>query len=357
MNFQRLRETAELVKKCLDGYPEFKRTGKTPESAYLALRELYVRTDGHFNDVWQSLYAVKNPPVTLPPVNDRVLKGVTAKEIGNAVNALNRDGYYVFPQRVDDRLCQELHEFSLRTPAYMQKEGYYSKEPEKVFDPHNPVAPIYRFDGADTLNQAAAQAIMADPILLNTTQQYFKSSARYCNVQMWWTSPHECDSPSSQLAQMYHWDMDRVRFLNFFIYLTDVGPNDGPHAYIRNSHWRKPARFRQNNFCRFSDAECSEHYPAEDFVQITGPRGTIMAVDGRGFHKATMPTEGNRLIYLVSLSSSLFGQNYPRQPMFLEDENARNAYRAMPGLFDTYDILKDPSQLKKRVPVGAGYTG
>ena len=64
---------------------------------------------------------------------------------------------------------------------------------------------------------------------------------------------------SSEAAQLFHFDMDRIRFLKVFIYLTDVGTENGPHVYVRGSHRSKPPAFFRDR--RFSDAEVKRAFP------------------------------------------------------------------------------------------------
>ena len=89
--------------------------------------------------------------------------------------------------------------------------------------------------------------------------------------------------------------MDRIKFLKFFFYLTDVGPDNGPHCYLRASHDRKPSALRRLD--RITDEEILRHYGPERVVEVMGVRGTAAAVDTRGFHKGKPLTAGHRLIF------------------------------------------------------------
>ena len=43
-----------------------------------------------------------------------------------------------------------------------------------------------------------------------------------------------------------------------------------------------------------------------------GKKGTILAVDTRGFHKGKDLTDSNRLLLQIEFSNSMFGQSYPK---------------------------------------------
>jgi ectoine hydroxylase-related dioxygenase (phytanoyl-CoA dioxygenase family) len=126
---------------------------------------------------------------------------------------------------------------------------------------------------------------------------------------MWWSLavPSSVQERSSA-AQLYHFDLDRLSFLKFFIYLSDVDVTNGPHCYIAGSHrgFKSVELLRDG---RFSDDEIKRHYPNEE-VRITGKRGTIFVADTKGFHRGLPLESGERLIFQIEFCNSLFGAPY-----------------------------------------------
>jgi hypothetical protein len=110
--------------------------------------------------------------------------------------------------------------------------------------------------------------------------------------------------------------MDRLKFLKFFIYLSDVTSKNSPHCYVRGSCFRKPAALLRDG--RIADEEIARHFPAQDLIEVTAPRGSIFAVDTRGFHKGKAVEEGERLLLQLEFTNSLFGQNYGTMPVAAE---------------------------------------
>jgi hypothetical protein len=335
LNTKNLADNLALIKTFADGYGEFARTGVAPTEAYLAMRQLFVRSDGRFNDLFQSVYRIAHPAIADHDAAYGTL-GITAAECDQALRGLREDGFFVFQTRLADELVSELMDYGLRTPARLQKVDQPPAEEEACFDPANVIATNYRIAEAKVINFPVAQRIMCDAALLNIAQRYIASQIHLVNAQMWWTTPYECSSPSPQLAQMYHFDMDRIKFLKLFIYLTDVGPHDGPHCYVRGSAPRKPKSCHRDG--RFTDEELAREYPASDFVEITGPKGTILAVDTRGFHKAKVPTSGNRLIFQLEWANSLFGQYYGRPRLIVKSAELRASLARDPKLLANYAI-------------------
>lgn len=129
---------------------------------------------------------------------------------------------------------------------------------------------------------------------------------------MWWSTPHtDGDGEAnarSQAAQLYHYDMDRLAFLKVFFYLTDVTPDTGPHCMIRGSHRSKPGPLWKDS--RQADATVHAHYGPEDRMELTGPKGSILIVDTRAFHKGKPLVSGERLVFQLEFASDLFGCPY-----------------------------------------------
>jgi Phytanoyl-CoA dioxygenase (PhyH) len=309
-----VRLEASLVKTFLEGYREFRRTGITPVSAYSSMRQLYWRTNGRFNDLATVILGLLNRPDGVAPrpgifgIPDRA-------EVMHAAHNLRAQGYHVFDQRLPTQMCEELVAFARTTngrpliTSTDQPAGSTSEYGEPaVFDETNPAHLAYYFDAKKVMATPAAQKIVSEPWFLNVAQEYLRCKPVNDLVVMWWSTAASKE-PSSEAAQLYHFDMDWIKFVKFFVYLTDVTEDRGPHCYVNGSHLRKPKALLRDG--RFQDEELKGYYAPTDFVEIVGPKGTMFAADTRGFHKGKPLLTGNRLIFQVEFAVSLFGQNYP----------------------------------------------
>ena len=154
----------------------------------------------------------------------------------------------------------------------------------------------------------AAQRLLADESLLVVAQRYLGAAPVQDLVAMWWSAATG-EPASSAAAQLFHHDLDRLRFLKFFVFLTDVDERTGPHVYARGSHRSKPRSLRLDG--RHSDAEVEAAYPGACEV-IAGPRGTMFLADTIGMHKGLALLEGHRLVFQIEWSTSLFGAPFTR---------------------------------------------
>src|SRR5205085_1235372 len=123
-------------------------------------------------------------------------------------------------------------------------------------------------------------------------------------VAMWWSAA-AASAPSAAAAQLFHFDLDRLRFLKVFVYVTGVDDETGPHAFVRGSHRDLPRKFRTDR--RYDDAEVESAFDGT-VATIAGPRGTMFCADTRGLHKGLPLARGYRLVFQMEYATSLFGQ-------------------------------------------------
>jgi len=293
------------------GYCSHLLRGTHDRAAFLALRRLFCATNGRLNDLLAYCHSATHRPYAVD-ARTSLLPGMDQKEVARAVQCLDHDGYYVFEQRLPEEACQRLTELALNAPCTGVDQNVQTIELEQ-FDSARSSGVRFDLRQQDIMENPTGQRIASDPGLLAVAQAYFRAKAVQDLVAMWWSLPSS--NPNSKAAQLYHFDMDRVKFLKFFVYLTDVDEKNGPHCFIAGSHRRLPKALRQDK--RHTDEEVFAHYPPEQRIEIKGPRGTLCAVDTRGLHKGKKLVEGRRLIFQVEFAINLFGMYYP--PVLLND--------------------------------------
>ncbi len=303
---QSSKEIVRDVSCVLSGYREYKRDGKTPEQAYYSMRRLYRTTNGRFNDAMGNVCKILHRKRSTD-LSQSLFANANATEIQSIASQLRRDGFYQFERQLPVELCDELLKFSLQTPGVPVSLDSQPQPPSR-FDRTAPQTVRHQFRANDMIQNPVIQDLAIDAYFLGIAQEYLGFNPVFDLLTMWWSAPGDV-ALQSKAAQLYHFDMDRFKFVKFFIYLTDVGPDNGPHCYVRGSHVRKPAGLLRDD--RISDEEIANHYAADDLIELTGARGTMLAVDTRGFHKGKPLVADDRLIFQIQYADSLFGQNYP----------------------------------------------
>jgi Phytanoyl-CoA dioxygenase (PhyH) len=294
------------------GAAAYVKNGRTPNFAYQSMLQLFCATGGASNDAMSSLLTLMHRPYALPDARG-VLGDFSADDIESIGSDIRQRGYHVFKQRVPDALCDELLNYATTTPCIrrgMDGEDGADLQVDR-FPRGNPDGVRYDFSEHELINNPLIQKLMADRSFIAVAQNYLQAQPIVDVVAMWWNvaSPR----PDKGAAQYWHFDMDRIKWLKFFVYLTDVGPDNGPHSFIEGSHRRGGILegLLQKGYSRLADEEVSSSYSPDKFIEFTAPRGTVIAEDTRGLHKGKHVTKSDRLIFQMQFSNSLFGGDYP----------------------------------------------
>src|SRR5271170_2794382 len=73
-----------------------------------------------------------------------------------------------------------------------------------------------------------------DPRLLQIVETYLGCPPTIYHLNAWWSFAHS--GRVAPWSQVLHRDLEDLRFVTMFIYLTPVGATSGAHRYIKHSH-------------------------------------------------------------------------------------------------------------------------
>ena len=274
-----------------------------------SLLDLHCRTNGRFTSLLTPLMRALRPPRRPKPAQG-FLGDLSVTRQQEIAKFIAQDGYYVFEQRLPEAVLDEITTFARRTPALIENSPAMT-----LFDPENPVSKTYRILEKDSIHCSGMQKLMADRSILAVAETYLKTHPILSMLNLWF-SPAYGNAPGADAAQEFHFDFDPPPvWLLFFVYLTDVGPDNGPHVFVRGTH--KPGNPRighllRRGYERIEDEDIAAAVGRENIVELCGKRGTILAVDTRGFHKGKMPTMGHRLMAQLTFSCPPFSGAHGR---------------------------------------------
>ena len=295
----------------IEGYKHYCNTGITSSETNYSSRQLYWITDGKFNDFWVSFYGLFFPKYPQYLFSEQIGKlGLTeSRGLQNIVQEIKAEGYHLFDKKLSCEICDRLTEFAEN--ALCNLAPYYPEvSPVKClrYDRYHPKSVTYRVHEQELVNNPDIQNLIADSSIISVVQEYFGCRATLRDISMWWSTAFLKGCADSSSAQLYHWDGDSVKFINVFVYLTEVTLQNGPHCFVRGSHLTKPLNLLRDG--RFSDQEIENFYGKDNIDEILGKRGTIIAADTRAFHKGKALENGERLIVMLTFSMDLFGATY-----------------------------------------------
>ncbi len=312
------------------GKRRFKKTKVTSFWPYAAFRFLFVASNGRVNDRESEKLAKQFP---LQKVGGTSQFHSKYSEI-DIISAVEQKGYFEMDCELNDTQIELLIQFANESPCKcldVSKKGVHYLPEEIPFLKHETVSPRYQFSTSSVANNPTVQELFMDPFINSIAAGYLKCQPILDVITMWWSVPFN-QKATDQAAQMYHFDMDRFKFIKFFFYLTDVHTDNGPHCYIEGSHKSLPNELLSDR--RFSDEELKKFYPESAFKEFVGKKGTMLIVDTRGLHKGKPLVKDNRLLLQIQFSNSLFGA--PFEPIIIKNpsDSLQTYLRANPRMSD-----------------------
>ncbi len=296
-----------------NSYAEFLKTGKTSPEGHTALIDLYCLTNGKFNDEINNRIVKENPDSLYNgSINSELLGQCDDEKYGKINTEINQSGYAFFSNKLSQSVVDSLNKFAKEAPVYMAPKY----DTPTVFDENNIQSEIYRFNANDLVNNTDIQKLIMDPFLINMARNYLGCEPIFDFPAMWWSTAFLKEA-SSEAAQLYHFDLDRIKWIKIFIYLSDVTDETGPHCYINGSHasGTKPKALLKRGYARIPDEDLAKYHNQNDFVKINAEAGTVFAGDTKCWHKGTPLKKGSRLVLEFEYTTSLFGANYDKFKM------------------------------------------
>jgi len=263
------------------------------------------------NSLFRVKYKIKQSKGVLGDIDEKKCKLI--------IDKIASDGYFVFDNKISDEIITKLYRFAENTPLnYLELNAdsnvTYSKNKE-TYKTSSFKSNRHQFNDTKSLFESdEATRLYFDENFLHIANEYLNCKPWVDIFTMWWSNPINNiseefrDKFKDSAAQLFHYDLDRIKFVKFFIYLTDVDEENGPHVYVKGTHLRPQKYLKSDD--RYSDELIAEH-KSKDIITLSGKKGTIMAVDTRGLHKGLELKNGERLILQLQFTNSLFGtKNY-----------------------------------------------
>ncbi len=142
----------------------------------------------------------------------------------------------------------------------------------------------------DVLRAPHLLALANRPEILGLVEKVLGCKPAITSLSAWWSYATPI---GPQHAEHYHRDVDDWRFIKLFVYLTEVGPDQGPHVYVLRSAKSPSLRAIR----RLTDEEVDTVFPGDVVRTVTGQAGSAFLEDTSGIHKGTPVRAGRRLLF------------------------------------------------------------
>lgn len=318
---------------------KFGNTGVMQPEAYQAMVRLFCRTRGYSNDFFHSILRFKYPPKTIK-LTSQLLNEINFAGLQSVTKSLKREGYFVFKSHIPDRLCDPILDFARQTPANLRHSKLSLSETALYDENTQAKADQYFFPENLVLQCPAVLEILSDPGFILTAQKYLGCEPVLDIVSLAWNAPYS-RTINDHLGQRYHFDMDRIKWIKFFIFITGLSNDNGCHYFIRGTHrsGTQPKALLERGYARIEDQEIFSHYSSSQEIRFFGPRGMILAEDTRGFHKGAPALNSPRLLLEFEFCDSLFGGQYQQTALKLQKGSGLcHLVQKFPRVFSKFDI-------------------
>jgi hypothetical protein len=153
------------------------------------------------------------------------------------------------------------------------------------------------------LSDSPLLKLALDRKLLEIIATYFGMWPRLHAIGAWLNFPTVNEAKN---AQLWHRDPEDLKLIKVFIYLNDVGTENGPFCYIPRSHpfsrGAGKVPFHKDEK-RILDGEMITVFPQDCWVECTGPANTMIIADTVGFHRGGKVQKGKRLLITFTYTS------------------------------------------------------
>src|SRR3954454_5671478 len=163
------------------------------------------------------------------------------------------------------------------------------------------------FSNETIIRAPHALDIANDPKVLSIVSGFLGAKPTISLLTAWWSMPTK--DGKAEEAERFHRDVDDIRFVKLFCYLTDVDEGSGPHMFVPGSQNID----RLTTIRRYEDKEIAIAFGENNVSTFTGKAGTAFLENTYGFHRGVPPTKRPRLLFqvLYSLRNSIYGPDRP----------------------------------------------
>ena len=251
---------------------------------------------------------------------------------------LNNNGYYLFENFLSKHDCEKLENYTLNNSLIAKSDSNLNSTKEVFFDASNPHSVIYEMKNDKILRSEIAQNLLFNKFIYQVATNYFRSTPFFDHISL--AISGKSDKPDSEAAQMFHFDLDKPKWLKFFIYLNDVDENNGPHFFIPKTHknFAIKSEIRAQGYKRIDDKTISKYYP--NIKEMKGKSGTLLIEDTRGLHKGSVVKKNYRCIALLQFNNSNFGSQTSQYNLNVIKKDNLEFYNSNIYSFSNLNIIK-----------------
>lgn len=211
------------------------------------------------------------------------------------------------PHETIERLTTQLRSL----PVYALGDLHIYRSPIDIKQPQAMAHSRLYHAAADVARIPELVGLANHPQVLALVASYLGAAPTIVNMQAWWSIGHADAMQHLSQDDMFHRDVDDLRFLKMFMYLTPVNQDNGAHGFVLQSH--RSAQLARRG--AISSEQIQRHFSLSSVKLFTGPPGTLFIEDTWGIHRQSPAVAGVRLAFAVIYNVSGLDPNSPPVPV------------------------------------------
>jgi hypothetical protein len=278
--------------------------------SYFLMRRLYSLSRGKSSQVLACLPRLLHPSKSRPSTSSSF-----------AVQSLKTHGFHKtnYPSSLVQSLCERLRIELSAYPVYEVLHNFStgSEYPSIHLALADPSRNSVRLNHhrKDVSSSLCAWEIIKELQMIDIADLYLGCDPILTSIDSWYVVPIKENGDSvaiySAAAQTFHYDMDWIKFVKFFVNLTDVDEAHGPFEFISNSHKIK------SKSC-YKDGRFESLLDQSGLIKATGPTGSVFVADTSGIHRDGRAISGFRQVLQVEFAVSSFGAKFQYDNIYQE---------------------------------------
>jgi len=291
-------------------------------------------------------------PQRMPTTDVSPLFGSVGHEVvADAIDTVKRDGVHILPFQMpkdcieDVRQCTDSFEYQSRDTKESKKGMLHADGLNGTW---------WLGEPCELAAKPLFQQLAFDPVFLSIAQGFLGVMPIHAQTNTWWSFPpkpaagQDNEVVQKRDAQWFHQDMGFISFVKVFVYLCDVGEENGPHIYVKGSaddSAEKLPGVRVSD--RVSDQDIRSAFGADRIQTVTGAQGLIAIVNTRGYHKGAPILTGHRQMLEIEYTSCMHFNPLPSLDLQRLSSGSVELRRKYPRLFMNYrERSEQPSGIR-----------
>jgi len=291
-----------------------RRYGRIPEQTHLKLVSMFCRSSGEIQEIIHNFRLDTVSNICKSIELKSALFTLNPDDFTSIIHKLSVDGYAALPFRLPRNFCSQILEFSQSCDysCILKNSDSISRYSISNLSLLRRGTISAHMGEQSILRNPIVFEVVNDPVIVGIARFYLRTAIQLRHVSLWHSFPSFNSEPESELAQLFHFDLDEFRWLKLFIFLTDIDSSNGPHVYIPGTHrtCSKAPDLLRRGYSRITDEDMEKYHPRSTWHEILGQAGTMVFADTRCWHKGMPVINGVRTMLQPEYAPSSFSKQF-----------------------------------------------